>query len=77
MYIYILIAKKNKNKNKNKNKKINMFLVRCLLLLRGSSAFGSKNKYCNPTNTEFKLKTGFQSSRRIFRHTLPSRSILG
>ena len=27
--------------------------------------------------TELMDKTGFQSSRRMFRHTLPSRSMLG
>jgi hypothetical protein len=46
-------------------------------LFRGSSAFGSKNRYCRPTMTEFRLSTGFQSSRRMFRHTLPSKSTLG
>src|SRR6266702_556847 len=51
----------------------NMFLP----LFNGSSAFGSKNKYCNPTITEFKLRTGFQSSLRIFRQTFPSRSTFG
>lgn len=46
-------------------------------LLSGSSAFGSRNRYCSPTNTEFKFNTGFQSSRRIFKQTFPSRSTLG
>jgi hypothetical protein len=46
-------------------------------LFKGSSAFGSKNKYCNPTMTAFKLRTGFQSSRRMLRQTFPSRSRLG
>lgn len=32
---------------------------------------------CSPTMTAFKFSTGFQSSRKMFKHTLPSRSILG
>lgn len=32
---------------------------------------------CNPTITAFKFKTGFQSSRRIFKQMFPSRSIFG
>ncbi|KAH6609485.1 hypothetical protein Trco_002831 [Trichoderma cornu-damae] len=32
---------------------------------------------CNPTMTAFRFSTGFQSSRKMFKHTLPSRSILG
>lgn len=32
---------------------------------------------CNPTMTAFRFNTGFQSSRRMLRQTLPSRSILG
>lgn len=32
---------------------------------------------CNPTTTAFRFNTGFQSSRRMLRHTLPSRSMLG
>lgn len=47
------------------------------VLLSGSLALGSKNKNCNPTITAFKFSTGFQSSRRMFRHTLPSRSMFG
>jgi hypothetical protein len=46
-------------------------------LFKGSSAFGSKNKYCNPTITEFRLRTGFQSSLRMLRQTFPSRSTFG
>lgn len=46
-------------------------------LFNGSLAFGSRNKNCNPTITAFKLSTGFQSSRRMFKQTLPSRSMLG
>jgi len=49
----------------------------CKPLLSGSSAFGSKKRYCNPTMTELRLRTGFQSSRRMFKHTFPSRSTLG
>jgi hypothetical protein len=48
-----------------------------LPLLSGSSGFGSKNKYCSPTMTELRLSTGFQSSRRMLRQTLPSRSRFG
>lgn len=32
---------------------------------------------CSPTMTAFRFNTGFQSSRRMFKQTLPSRSILG
>jgi hypothetical protein len=32
---------------------------------------------CRPTTTAFKFSTGFQSSRNMFRHTLPSRSMFG
>lgn len=32
---------------------------------------------CNPTITAFKFRTGFQSSRKMFRQTLPSRSMFG
>lgn len=32
---------------------------------------------CMPTITAFKFRTGFQSSRKMFRHTFPSRSIFG
>lgn len=46
-------------------------------LFKGSSAFGSRNKYCRPTKTEFRLSTGFQSSRKMFKQTLPSRSTFG
>ena len=46
-------------------------------LLSGSSAFGSRKRYCNPTMTELRLSTGFQSSRRMFRQTFPSRSTFG
>lgn len=53
---------------------INAWLVP---LLSGSSAFGSRNRYCKPTITEFKLRTGFQSSRRMFKQTLPSKSTFG
>lgn len=46
-------------------------------LFSGSSALGSKKRYCRPTITEFRFRTGFQSSRRIFKHTFPSRSTFG
>ncbi len=46
-------------------------------LLRGSSALGSRNRYCRPTITELRFSTGFQSSRRMFRQTFPSRSTFG
>lgn len=46
-------------------------------LFNGSSALGSKKRYCRPTMTELRFRTGFQSSRRIFRQTFPSRSTLG
>ncbi len=36
-----------------------------------------KKRTCNPTITAFRFKTGFQSSLRIFKHTFPSRSMLG
>lgn len=32
---------------------------------------------CIPTMTAFRFNTGFQSSRRMFKHTLPSRSMFG
>ena len=32
---------------------------------------------CNPTMTAFKFRTGFQSSLKMFKHTLPSRSMFG
>jgi hypothetical protein len=35
------------------------------------------SRTCIPTMTAFRLRTGFQSSRRMFKQTLPSRSILG
>lgn len=46
-------------------------------LLSGSSALGSKKRYCRPTITELRLSTGFQSSLRMLRQTFPSRSTLG
>ena len=48
-----------------------------LPLFNGSSAFGSRKRYCSPTTTELIFKTGFQSSLKIFKQTFPSRSILG
>ncbi len=44
---------------------------------KGSVGFGSINKYNTPKITLFRFKTGFQSALNIFRHTFPSRSILG
>lgn len=46
-------------------------------LLSGSPGLGSRKRYCSPTITELRLSTGFQSSRRMLRHTFPSRSMLG
>lgn len=46
-------------------------------LFNGSSAFGSRKRYCRPTMTELRFSTGFQSSRRMFRQTLPSKSTFG
>jgi hypothetical protein len=56
---------------------INSDLKRNAPLFNGSSAFGSRKRYCRPTMTELRLSTGFQSSRRMFKHTLPSRSTFG
>jgi hypothetical protein len=53
------------------------YVLRNSPLFSGSSAFGSRNRYCSPTMTELRFKTGFQSSRRMFRHTFPSRSTFG
>lgn len=50
----------------------------CVLLAFQLTHGPSKRvRTCRPTTTAFKFKTGFQSSRRIFRHTFPSRSIFG
>ena len=46
-------------------------------LFNGSSAFGSKNRYWRPTMTELRFSTGFQSSRKMFKHTFPSKSTFG
>lgn len=46
-------------------------------LLSGSSGFGSRKRYCNPTITALRFRTGFQSSRRMLRQTFPSRSRFG
>ena len=32
---------------------------------------------CSPTTTAFRFSTGFQSSRKMFKQTLPSRSMFG
>ena len=45
---------------------------------RGTSCWESLLFHtCNPTMTAFKFNTGFQSSRRMFKHTFPSRSMFG
>ena len=46
-------------------------------MLRGSFGFGSINKNNTPEITLYKFKTGFQSALKIFKQTLPSKSILG
>jgi len=45
--------------------------------LRGSVGFGSRNRWTKPYTTDEIDSTGFQSSLRIFRQTLPSRSMFG
>ena len=37
----------------------------------------TKNRYWSPYTIELMVRTGFQSSLRMFKHTLPSRSIFG
>ena len=58
------------------NHRLNSSLLACssvaASLFNGSSGLGSRNRYCNPYTIELIVRTGFQSSRRIFRHTLPS-----
>ena len=45
--------------------------------LSGSLGLGSKNRKMRPMMTLPISRTGFQSARRIFRHTLPSVSMFG
>ena len=37
----------------------------------------TRNKYCSPYTMELIVSTGFQSSRKMFKQTLPSRSMFG
>ena len=46
-------------------------------LFNGSFGFGSINKKIKPRITELISSTGFQSERRMFKHTFPSRSMFG
>ena len=46
-------------------------------LFNGSVGLGDEKSNINPKSTSFNELTGFQSSRRIFKQTFPSRSIFG
>ena len=78
---YELLSTSPQNFSSSYDNKIRaMNTLRAILLaplFKGSSAFGSRNRYCRPTQIAFKFKTGFQSSRRMLRQTLPSKSMFG